>query len=229
MAEDLSAAIRACPGPPSPVIVDVMEVPMPAPPQPNVPVQPPGSRCLLEPCGLGFRLRVPADGLRGQARPLLLFAAVWLALVVFADQRSGATLLDYRALAAGRVNLLLAVFAVLGLTFLLMGIHLAMRRALLVVDAGRLTLVQDGLLGRRRREWHRDELAALRVEPTGAEAAGKPMLELRLTLRSGRGIHLFPGRDAGELHWMATRLRHSLGLPPRDGASLMDSARDLAV
>jgi hypothetical protein len=215
IADELSTAARLSPGARSPALVLDMDLPVPSEPQDDVPLQPPGSRCVLEGSGGGWRLSVPADGWRGPARALLVFALVWLGLVALAAASTSGRWPGFRIAAGEGVTKFLLVFGGIGWACFLGGIHLAIRRAVFLVDGGQLKVEQRGLFGLRRRTWRRDEIARIRVEGIGAESQGKPVLRLCLQLRVGGTVGFFTGRDAGELRWMATRLRQGLGLAPQ--------------
>jgi len=64
-------------------------------------------------------------------------------------------------------------------------------------------------------QWHRGELAAVRMDASGMKVNDEPVPELRIEPTAGKKVGLMAGRDEQELRWVATLLRRQLALPAR--------------
>jgi len=108
---------------------------------------------------------------------------------------------------------LIGAFWLLGLGMLAGAINMGRRRAMLLVENGRLSLAQSGIFGAKKWDWNSESLAAIRADASGMEVNGAPVIELQIHPVRGKKAGFFAGRDEQELRWMATELRNALKLP----------------
>ena len=92
-------------------------------------------------------------------------------------------------------------------------INLGKRRATLTAGKSGLIVVQTGPFGVKRREFRRDEIAAIRADASNVEVNHTRLVELQIHPVTGKKLGLFVNRDDAELRWMATELRNALGVP----------------
>ena len=94
-------------------------------------------------------------------------------------------------------------------------VHLGRRRATLTTGKSGLIVVQTGLFGVKRREFRREEIAAIRADDSNVKVNDTCLVELQIHPVTGKEIGLFFNRDAEELRWMSTELRNALGVPAK--------------
>jgi hypothetical protein len=108
--------------------------------------------------------------------------------------------------------LFLGGFWSVGLGMMAAAINLGRRRAMLTAGRSGLTVVQSGPFGVKRREFRREEIAAVRVAASNVEMNHSRVPELQIQPVTGKKVGLFIGRDPAELRWMAAELKKALGL-----------------
>jgi hypothetical protein len=104
-------------------------------------------------------------------------------------------------------------FGLVGSLVALHGVRIARRRAVIAVVGPRLLVMQTGLVRSQKRTWEADQLAAVRVGPSGITINEEDVLELQIVPKSGLKYGLLAGRDPTEIRWVASVLRAKLGLP----------------
>lgn len=174
--------------------------------------KPADSKVVIQRQSAGIVLDIPPAGLRKGTKGLFgfailwcLFMVVWTSLVVFTTREK--TLKDFWPFL-----LFICVFWVIGVGLMAKAVSMGRRRATLTAGNSGLTVVQIGPFGDKRREFRRGEIAAVRADASGMAVNDVPIIELQIHPVTGKKVGLFAGRDAGELRWMATELRHALGV-----------------
>ena len=84
------------------------------------------------------------------------------------------------------------------------------RHAIVDVGGDVLLINRSNMFGIKSRQWTRDELESVTVEPRGMEVNDIPVLELKIKPVNGRELGVFAGRDGDELRWIAWTLRRRL-------------------
>jgi hypothetical protein len=112
---------------------------------------------------------------------------------------------------APRILLLFLGLIVLGM--LLHALQMSIRKAVISVAHGRLSLTYSGVTGVKRHEWDRGELLAVRAGASGIKSNGNHEMQLQFVPRTGKQVGLLTGYDQLQLAWMATVLRRALDLP----------------
>jgi hypothetical protein len=179
---------------------------------PELTERPEGSRAELERWdGDGFRLTLPAPGLRRQLAWLL---GIGLLLLAAAAAVGGGVLTAAPPWDGLQWGVLVAagLAGLFGAALVLEAAAFARKRREVSVSGVVLRLGQTTPLGPRTREWAREELTA--VEVCGREGKVWPLLpQLRLHLRDGGERKLLTYCEEDELLWVATLLRQALRLP----------------
>jgi hypothetical protein len=111
------------------------------------------------------------------------------------------------------------------------GLNLCSRHGVIEIRNTVLCIDQVGLFGYRRREWSRDQIAAIQTGPTGltigggtgtvgvAIPGGIRVAELHLYLKNGARVRLLAGRSEEELAWIAVQLRQALKVGTVEGVA----------
>ncbi len=165
---------------------------------------PPDSRVRVTECADGVTVVVPAAGVWRGSRGLFAFSLLWCATL------AGLTMLaGNRGVFAGLLGGCWAVSVLL----LLVAVARGRRRVLLTVANETLVLRQRGLFRTDRQDWVRDELLEITIGPSFWKDRDVPLLELKIWEFTGHFTSLLAGRDAADLAYLATTLRHALDLP----------------
>ena len=106
--------------------------------------------------------------------------------------------------------LFISLFWLVGIGMLLAGWNMGRREAALAVVDGKLLVMQTGLRRSKRREWPIDEIASVRVGPSGMAVNDVPVMELQIHGHKGKLLGLLAGRDKNELAWMASVVRRAM-------------------
>ena len=193
----------------------VKSVPLPDAAEPDdreVWEQPPGSTVRMEQRSDRLQLVIPPAGLRKGSKGLFTFALIWCGFMgvvaAFILLAGGAGAFPWFAW------LILLLLGGVGLALLAGAVNMGRRRAVIIADAHGLRIAREDLFGRRSWRWRWEEIAAIRVAPSGMEVNNVPILELKIHPRAGDATGLFSERDDDELRWMATVLRQ-WQRPPR--------------
>jgi hypothetical protein len=109
-------------------------------------------------------------------------------------------------------DLVLLPLWIFGIAPLLAVINKSERRVFLAVVGPALMILQTGIFGSKRREWPRQEIARIRVGPSGATFNDEHLLELQLYPKKHRKVGFLRDRDDRELQWLAALLRQALNL-----------------
>jgi hypothetical protein len=223
LATEVTAGAQAPAGP----VVEEEGLPTPAAgaaPAPAVPHetprQPRTSRATLQEDAEGLTLMIPPAGVWHGSKGLFLFALMWCSFLAVIS-----TLFILFTLAGGMAAPLclvipfLSVFWLVGVGMLLAAVNMGRRRAVLAVVGPTLMVLQTGLFGGTKREWSREQLAGIRVGPSGTVVNNVPVLDLQIHATDGSKVGLLAGHDEAELEWLAAVLRNALALgEPAGGA-----------
>jgi hypothetical protein len=107
--------------------------------------------------------------------------------------------------------LLIAAPSAIVFVTLFVFLHLACRRLTAIVENGQLTITKSGLLGSATRIWKREELRGVGV---GSELGSDDRLtDFEVVTRFGFRYRYLMGRDIGDLHWLALKIRAALDVP----------------
>src|SRR5262245_28495890 len=109
--------------------------------------------------------------------------------------------------------LMVSLFWLIGLVLMASAIHLGRRRTAFAVNNSRVFAIQSGLFGTKRREWGIDDLATVRVGPSGMETGDQPIMQVQFVPREGKPFGVLTGHEEPELEWVATVLRRALKTP----------------
>jgi hypothetical protein len=177
--------------------------------------QPAGSTARVQEEGDQLMITLPARGLLWGTGCFLflwcsawnlfmaVFTAVWLPAAVRGDVRwEGSNKLVHPVVAF----LFLVPFWLVGIIALLVVLYRGRRRALLLLDSRNLWLEETTLLGVRRQEWHRPELADVQATPRSQEMFPRNT-DLCLAPRQGAPARLLGWRNHNELKWLAGLIR----------------------
>jgi hypothetical protein len=158
----------------------------------------------------GFLLVVPPAGLLKGSKGLFGFAILWcLFMSVFTGILMVASGKDSHGTPAA-MWVFFALFWLIGLGMLAGAINMGRRRAMLLVENDQLSVAQIGIFGAKKRDWHRESIAAIRADASGMTVNDVPLIELQIYPVGGKKSGFFAGRDELELRWMATELRRAL-------------------
>jgi len=169
--------------------------------------KPAGSPVVMEQNSQGVVLDVPPAGLWKGSMGLFFFAVLWC--LINGTVTAGILLEGKFELKAIPI---FGVFWLVGLILLAVAINLGRRRFTLTVGQGQLTVVRSGPLGTKQFDFSRRDIAEVSVGSSNVEENHRPVMELQVKLVTGKKFGFLVGRDPEELRWMATVLRHSLGL-----------------
>ena len=222
LAADLSArAARSQPAPPAVEMRDLNSQPselspwscqLETPQSQAAPEQPADSKVVIQHQSASVVLEIPPAGLRKGSMGLFFFACLWCLLMlvftvvaVFGKRGNPA---------AGSAPLwpFLVGFWAVGLGMMAGAVNLGRRRATLTGGKSGLIVLQTGPFGVKRREFRRDQIAAIRTGPSNVLVNNSPVPELQIHSTTGKKVGMFVGRDAGELQWMAAELMNALGM-----------------
>lgn len=171
--------------------------------------QPADSKVVVERHASGVTLTVPAAGVWRGAKGLAVFAVLWLVI-------TGSIAVAFN-LQGGQfpwwARLMACAFPLVGIGVLARAVNMGRRRAVLAVVGDSLMVLQSSPFRTKRGEWRREQLAAIRVGPSGMKVNDRPVLQLQVQPKEGRKTGLLTGRDETELRWIATELRRALELP----------------
>lgn len=182
------------------------------------PLQPVGSRVILTHTPDGLTLEIPATGMRGPARGVLIFAVLWMVVTgllgaVFIVVTIG------KGQALPLVPLLvIPSFVVIGVAFVVGAVSAARRRAIVDVVGGAVLVTQKGLFKVRQWQWEPGELRSIVVGPSGTEVNDRPIMQIHFVPHSGDKTGLFTWREEAELAWMARTLRDAAIPRPASGS-----------
>jgi hypothetical protein len=196
--------------------IEVVDAPASDPGEVDRREQPNGSKIIYEPLPSGLTLNVPASGIWRGSGGLFVFGLFWCGFIaVFTGALVHATLgaknVRNNAGVFGPVAFIagIAAFWAIGAGLLLAGVNMGRRRAGLAVADGKLMILQTNLFGSKTKEWRLEDLASVRIGPSGTTIGDSdiPILELQVVPREGKPFGLLAGREVAEIEWMATLLR----------------------
>jgi hypothetical protein len=172
--------------------------------------RPAASRAAVEEHPDGVTVNLPPVGFGGANGTMILVGLVAVVIGVGIGYAGAGTAKPQKVLVGAGV----VVTAVGGL-LAVSGVREARRRTVLGVVGRRLLVFQTGLVRSSRREWAADDLAAVRVGPSGVRVNDEDVPALNLVPRAGPPVTLLTGRDVSELAWLAGLLRRHLRAPAR--------------
>jgi hypothetical protein len=171
--------------------------------------QPAGSAIALEESARGLRFTVPPLGFRHSVGWLV--GSLLASLVAFGLTEN----IVQGGKPFGSIEVSLVVAAglwAMGIGFLLAGVNLARRRAVLSVVGDTLLVEQTNLFGTTAWQWRGQQLADIFVmlHPGSSDTPDHWELEIHPQSGAGDELHLLGYRHPAELRWLATRLRRAL-------------------
>jgi len=179
LARDLAARLAAWSGAssvPKVELVDAAKQPLDS----EMVERPADSQLKIEPRPNGWNLTVPPAGLRRGTHGFFGFAILWCSfMVVFTAGWIFAATKKPTA-EPWPVWIFIVAFWGIGLGMLLTAINLGRRRVEMRVDNGRLHFLQSGPFGAKQWEWPRDQIAAIRIGPSGLAVGDRPLLQLQI-------------------------------------------------
>ena len=170
--------------------------------------QPAGSTIRQESVDGGFSLTVPPAGVWKGSKGMVVLAIFWLLLC------AGMTVGTVRASLPWSTLGVIAAFWLVGIVMLLGSLHMGKRQAIIDVIGDTLLLTVSGLFGTKQHEWPKDQIAAIRIGPSGMKVNNRPLMQLQVHPRFGAYVGVLTGRDDQEIRWVATTLRHALNVDP---------------
>ncbi len=184
---------------------------------------PPATNIRITPQGDAILAVLPPSGFKGQARSLLVFAIIWLAissviLAVFAGVALSDNVKGDKP--PWFVFVFLAGFEAIGVGMLLGAINLARRKASLRGSPADLMIVRQSPFGSKTFKLARTELNFIRVGPSGMAVNDVPVMELQVVGADGKKHGFFAGRTNEELAWLATELRRTMNVAADEGESV---------
>lgn len=119
----------------------------------------------------------------------------------------------------------MGAFAAVGVGVTVAGLNMGVRRAVVEVRDGTLSIEQTDLFGTRRLRWRAGEVSTIDARATGLSVGGtkqrggvsrsgvhgRTIDALYVDSVDGRSVRLLMGRDGGELDAIAARLRDTIG------------------
>jgi len=178
---------------------------------PELPPQPSRSTALLAREGDTVTIELPPRGFWRGSKGLGLFSVIWLAFVAVFGLISvgiGAAEGDLSTVLPFTLGTLL--FGAIGVTVFVLALRAGKRRALVQVQAGALSIVQQALGEPVTHIWRAGEVTAIGVGPSGIRVNNVPILELQVHTTAGDKTGLFRERPDDELFWMAAVLEAAL-------------------
>jgi hypothetical protein len=177
----------------------------------TVETQPPDSTIRCEQHNGRQLFVVPPAGLIKGSKGLFVFSLIWCG---FIGTMAGFFLF-------GKHNepdiwipiLFILVFLAIGVGMMLGAIQMGRRRAILSAGRDGVSVVVAGIFGAKRWDWTAGQVAFIRTGPSGMEMNNQPVIELQFHTDTGTKKGFLAGRNAEELKWLATRLRHETGMP----------------
>jgi hypothetical protein len=170
-----------------------------------------GTEIVVQESPQGLMATVPAPGWKRNLPWFLagLFVAFWafgVTSTLFEDEETRG---HSFALTLG-----IALLAwTLAIALLVVGMNYAIRHTTFAVAGDTLTLWRSGVLGDRRNQWRREELADIYVMEHPGDSDNGPHWELHIHPFFGEPLHLLAYQDLNELRWLATLLRRALHCP----------------
>jgi hypothetical protein len=155
-------------------------------------------------------ITIPPAGLIKGSKGLFLFGLIWssvmtlftsliiLAVVNNPKQKNDMPWFGYA---------IFGLFWLIGIGLLLSGINMGRRRAAIALVSGQLMAIQTGIFGSKKREWPLEELAEIRVGPSGMEVNKQPINELQIVDKKNSKFGLLSERNDAELRWLASELK----------------------
>lgn len=179
------------------------------------PVQPAGSNAIMQDVPGGLAITFPPAGLMKGTRGFFLFSLLWLvfSLTGFLAFAMAESVDGSRAGAF----LMMSLFVAIGLGMLAISIHLGRRQVVLIALADRFAFSQTSPLRRSQAHVAREDIATIRVGPSGVEVNDRPVMQLQVVRKTGQSVGLLGGRDLAELQWLASLLRRHYGVTNQQG------------
>lgn len=134
-----------------------------------------------------------------------MFGLAWNAFVF------GFIIIMVKSRSPGGVYLFMLIFVAVGLAILGAAINMGWRRVLLAVTGDMLAYQVIGPFGSIRKQFHREDVAAIRVGHSGMSVGDTPVMELQIHLAGDGGkVGLLSQCSAEENAWVAAMLRSRL-------------------
>jgi hypothetical protein len=212
LANDLSMRIGAAASVAAPRVA-VIDADLDDPRLVDIDQRPADSQVEVQRRASGVVLTIPPAGVRKGSQGMLGFGVLWcLFMTVFTGMPIVLNTKGHEAIPWG-AWLFIAVFWLVGVSFIVAAVNMGRRHATLSVESGALHVKQVTLFGVKEHRWRGGEIAAIRADASGMEVNDHPILELQIHPTLGKKVGCFSGRDEQELRWMATELRRALKVP----------------
>lgn len=185
---------------------------------PNAPVSAPSNTTIrLEQLENGeVTITIPPAGVWKGSKGLFLFSILWcgamtlfttLILIAWFNNANFKNDMPWFA------GVIFVLFWLIGVGVFLSALNMGRRRAAIALVGGQLMAIQTGIFGSKKREWALEELADIRVGPSGMEVNKQPINELQIFDKQNAKFGLLSERDDDELRWLAWELKTQC-LPP---------------
>jgi hypothetical protein len=195
--------------------------------------QPAGGQIVCERSAGGVTLTVPPAGWRHPNVRNLFLQALWaLAFAVLGgagfwwlgglNPEDPSQYFMFRCIAGGWA----VAWGWLTPLALLRVVYRARRHAVLTVEGDTLLVVHTSLLGVRRRQWPRSNVADVRIA-LAHDGFDDSICDLRIHLHKGKIVRMLAGYGDPELQWLATVVRRALRVP-QAALPQQDPVRSLA-
>lgn len=177
---------------------------------------PPGSDIAIDRHADGITFTVPPSGARKGSKGMLSFSLFSLAVIGGITAGFIALVLKEGASDGNSpwgIALGLIPFWAVALGLLIAAINMGRRRIIIDVTGDALLITRRDLFATKQHKWSAQDLHTIEPGPSGMADGNRPLMQLHIQPRRGRRIGLMTERDVKELHWLASQLRHALGLP----------------
>jgi hypothetical protein len=181
--------------------------------------QPRHSSARLVKTGAGVELTVPSRGLFKDSAGMILFGIFWcgmLSVITSGFLFGHSSSHSHDSLGKVGTVILFALFWVVGLGVLSLGVHLGTRVWTVQADKTDLRVKLSSALRKKEWQWRTTEIQKIQVGNSNMEVNDRRLEELQVIPLTGKKTGLLVGRDHDELVWMATVIRQATGLRAQD-------------
>lgn len=174
--------------------------------------QPEGSKAVFQRHANGITVTFPPMGVFKGSKGLFSFGIIWLLFCV----GIGSVMFLSGQGVPWPAYILISVFVLVGVLILIAGINMGFRQAVIAVIDGNLAILQKSPSGTKKEQWPREQIASIRMGPSGMEVNDVPVMELQVHFQDGDKFGILSERENEEIEWVATILRNELGMPAQD-------------
>jgi len=178
--------------------------------------KPSGSAITLNDLPEGFALVVPPAGLFKGSKGLFFFSLLWNGFMVFFT--AVAFFAESSKQMPWQIFLFIAGFWAIGIGLLLGAVNMGRRQTIIAVVGGTLGTRRTGLFGTKETKFRLEDIATVKMGPSGMEVNDVPVMELQILGKDGKKKQgVLSERNKEELLWMAWLIRNRLGIGKSDG------------